>query len=183
MNTGTVNVQSRTYDLGLYLETDSSLLVNSSSVSWTHRREDQGDLVKYIKTIPNPTEGVRGDYLVSSPCKEVVEPFAKQGYYPLYMTTHNANAAGGGTGAHEHILGGVTYHMPNGGTIYHGTYTPADTYEELGGFLCVSKQNTKTKPCIGKLLADTSDPSLFTQKTFYDSNGVQRTALLVPVAL
>ena len=182
MNTGTVNVQARTYDLGLYDETDSSLLVNQNLISWTHRKETN-ELVKYVKTIDNPTVGERGDYLVTSPCKEVVEPFAMGGYYPLYMTTHNANAAGGNTGAHEHILNGTTYHMPNGGTIFHGNYTPADTYEELGGYLCVSKQNTKTKPCIGKLLADSSDHTKFTSKTFYDSNGVQRTALLLPALL
>ena len=70
MNTGIVNVTARTYDLGLHLETDSSLLINSNSVSWTHRKENN-DLVKYQKNIPDPTKGSRGDYLVSSGVKEV----------------------------------------------------------------------------------------------------------------
>ena len=182
MNTGTVNVQNRTYDLGLYDETDSSLLVNQNSISWTHRKET-GELVKYLKTISNPTVGLRGDYLVTSPCKEVVEPFAMNGYYPLYMTSHSANAAGGNTGSHDHTLNGKTYYMPNGGQIYHGNYSPANTYQELGGYLCISKQDTKTKPVIGKLLADASDHTQFTSKTFYDSNGNQRTALLLPLSL
>ena len=182
MNTGVVDVVNRTYDLGLYQETDSSLLVNTNQISWSHRKET-GEIVKYHKSIPNPTIGERGDYLVASPCLEVREPFSVSGYYPLYMTTHNANAAGGGTGAHEHELNGKTYHMPNGGTIFHGNYTPTDTYEELGGYMSVSKQNTKTKPCIGKLLADTTDLSKFTTKTFFDRNGAQRTAVLVPVSL
>ena len=171
MNTGQVDIQNRTYDLGLHLETDSTLVINSNSVSWTHRKEN-GDLVKYIKNIADPREGLLGDYLVSSGVREVPEPFAIGGYYPLYMTSHVASAAGGGTGAHEHNLNGKTYYMPNGGTIYHGDYSPADTYEELGGYLCVTKQDTKTKPCVGKLLANITDLTQFTTKSFYDANGV-----------
>ena len=82
-----------------------------------------------------------------------------------------------------HTLNGIDYYSPNGGTTYHGDYEPANTYEELGGFMCVSKQETRTKACIGKLLADTANLNNFTTRTFYDRNGQQRTALLVPAAL
>ena len=182
MNTGTVDIANRTFDLGIYDETDASLNINNTAVTWTYRKET-GELIKFTKVHANPTVGVRGDYLVSSPCLEVSEPFSIQGYYPLYMTSANASAAGGNTGAHTHVLNGKTYYMPNGGTIHHGDFTPADTYQELGGFMCISKQDTKTKSCIGKLLTDTADLTKFTTRTFYDKNGFQRTAVLVPVAL
>ena len=182
MNTGVVDIANRTFDLGIYDETDASLNINSTSVTWTYRKEG-GDLIQFQKSHANPSIGVRGDYLVSSPCKEVPEPFSIQGHYPLYMAAHTASAAGGGTGSHTHTLNGQTYYMPNGGTIYHGDYVPTDTYQEIGGFMQISKQETKTKPCIGKLLAGTDDQSKFTSRTFYDHNGVQRTALLVPVAM
>lgn len=48
-------------------------------------------------------------------------PFAVSGYYPLYRTAALANAAGNGT-SHTHRLGGVTYYMPNGVSIWHGNY-------------------------------------------------------------
>ena len=66
---------------------------------------------------------------------------------------------------------------------FHGTHDPANTYEELGGFVQICKQNTKTKKCLGKLLTDTTDLTKFTSKQFYDSDGNQRTAVLIPVAL
>lgn len=66
-----------------------------------------------------------------------------------------------------------------------GDYLVASDVKEnyIGGYCTLSKQNNKTKTCIGKLLADTSDHSKFTFKTFADQNGIQRTALLVPVSL
>ena len=135
MHTGVIDADARTFDLGVYGETDASLNINNTAVAFTFRKEN-GDLVKYQKLIANPTQGLRGDYIVSSPCKEVKEPFAVQGHYPLYLTAHTANQ---GFGTHVHPLNGKTYYMPNGVTIYHGDYTPADTYEELGGYMCVSK--------------------------------------------
>ena len=50
------------------------------------------------------------------------EPVAISGYYPLYETEADANAAGNGS-SHTHIFNSTTYYMPDGGvTIYHGTY-------------------------------------------------------------
>lgn len=48
-------------------------------------------------------------------------PVAVNGYYPLYTSEADANAAGDGT-SHSHIFDGVTYYMPNGVTYYHGDY-------------------------------------------------------------
>jgi hypothetical protein len=66
-----------------------------------------------------------------------------------------------------------------------GDYLVASDVKEnyIGGYCTLSKQNNKTKTCIGKLLADTVDQTKFTFKTFADQNGVTRTALLVPVSL
>ena len=52
----------------------------------------------------------------------VVEPFALDGYYPLYYTAEAANAASSIGDHHTHDMEGDTFYMPDGGTIYHGTY-------------------------------------------------------------
>ena len=49
-------------------------------------------------------------------------PIALNGYYPLYTTEAEADAAGNGS-SHAHTVDSVVYYMPDGGTaIYHGTY-------------------------------------------------------------
>ena len=48
-------------------------------------------------------------------------PQAIDGYYPLYTTEADANAAGDGT-SHTHTFDGVTYYMPNGVPYHHGDY-------------------------------------------------------------
>ena len=48
MNTGTIDVIGRTFDLGVYDETNSSLNVNSNSISFTYRDENNR-LIKYTK--------------------------------------------------------------------------------------------------------------------------------------
>ncbi len=59
-------------------------------------------------------------------------PFAIEGYYPLYDTEAGANAAGSGTN-HPHTLSGTVYYMPNGVTIYHGTYGVESGESSSGG--------------------------------------------------
>ena len=51
------------------------------------------------------------------------EPIAVDGYYPLYTTSDAADTASSSNSHHTHLLNGVTYYMPDGGTIYHGNYT------------------------------------------------------------
>ena len=53
---------------------------------------------------------------------ELPEAQAVNGYYPLYETEADANAAGNGS-SHTHSLSGTTYYMPNGVTQFHGNYT------------------------------------------------------------
>ena len=56
-----------------------------------------------------------------------VEPFALDGYYPLYYTAAKANAASSTDSNHSHTINGVTYYMPDSGTLYHGTYLAPET--------------------------------------------------------
>jgi hypothetical protein len=59
------------------------------------------------------------------------EPFALDGYYPLYYTAAAANAASSVDDHHTHDMNGETFYMPDGGTIYHGNYVvPEETEEE-----------------------------------------------------
>ena len=51
------------------------------------------------------------------------EPFALDGYYPLYYTSEKADAASSVNAHHTHTINGIEYYMPDGGTLYHGTYT------------------------------------------------------------
>ena len=50
------------------------------------------------------------------------EPFALDGYYPLFYTAAAANAASTVGDHHTHDMDGETFYMPDGGTIYHGNY-------------------------------------------------------------
>ena len=55
-------------------------------------------------------------------------PIHTNGFYPLYSDMSCANKfstlAGGDGTSHSHVFGGVRYFMPNGVTLYHGTYQP-----------------------------------------------------------
>ena len=56
-----------------------------------------------------------------------VEPFALNGFYPLYYTSAKADAASSTDSHHSHTINGVTYYMPDGGTLYHGNYIAPET--------------------------------------------------------
>ena len=70
----------------------------------------------------SPDETDTKDWVDLGPV-ESSAPFAIDGYYPLYSTADEADAASSSDSHHVHTLNGVTYYMPNGGTIYHGDYT------------------------------------------------------------
>lgn len=59
--------------------------------------------------------------LDGTPLNPVQGPFALNGYYPLYRTQADANAAGDGD-SHSHVINGNTYYMPDGVVQYHGSY-------------------------------------------------------------
>ena len=50
-------------------------------------------------------------------------PFAVQGYYPLYHSSHDAAQASPSLTYHAHYLNGATYYMPDATNLHHGTYT------------------------------------------------------------
>jgi len=62
------------------------------------------------------------------------EPFALDGYYPLYYTAAAANAASSIGDHHTHDMEGETFYMPDGGTIYHGNYVAPE--ETSGYWIC-----------------------------------------------
>ena len=63
-------------------------------------------------------------YDSSSYCQVPTGALAVDGYYPLYSTESASNAVSSDGTSHTHVLGGVTYYMPNAGiVIYHGTYS------------------------------------------------------------
>ena len=55
------------------------------------------------------------------------EPFALNGFYPLYYTSAKADSASSTDSHHSHTIAGVTYYMPDGGTLYHGNYIAPET--------------------------------------------------------
>jgi hypothetical protein len=55
------------------------------------------------------------------------EPFALDGFYPLYYTSAKADAASSTDSHHSHTINSVTYYMPDGGTLYHGNYIAPET--------------------------------------------------------
>ena len=51
------------------------------------------------------------------------KPFAIEGYFPLYKTKKQANAASPNKSSHTHTFDNVDYYMPNGlPTFFHGGY-------------------------------------------------------------
>ena len=63
-------------------------------------------------------------YDSSSYCQMPTGATAVDGYYPLYSTESASNAVSSDGTSHSHVLGGVTYYMPNAGVVmYHGTYS------------------------------------------------------------
>ena len=50
-------------------------------------------------------------------------PQAIDGYYPLYTSEAESNYVSDNGESHEHVIDGVTYHMPDTGVeLFHGTY-------------------------------------------------------------
>ena len=67
-------------------------------------------------------------YDSSAYCQVPTGATAVDGYYPLYSTESASNAVSSDGTSHSHVLGGVTYYMPNAGiVVYHGTYSLTTT--------------------------------------------------------
>jgi hypothetical protein len=75
-----------------------------------------------------------GDMLTSAFLQVDVPPlpFSKNGYFPLYYSSVDAEDASPAHTSHVHVIGGQTYYMPDGVTMYHGSYTGADPFYAHG---------------------------------------------------
>ena len=63
-------------------------------------------------------------YDSSAYCQMPTGALAVDGYYPLYSTESASNAVSSDGTSHSHLLGGVTYYMPNAGiVVYHDNYS------------------------------------------------------------
>ena len=69
MQTGTFDIQNRTFDISNLNETDTSLSITCNKISLMYRDENN-DLIKLTKTIADPMLGERGDYIVLTDVKE-----------------------------------------------------------------------------------------------------------------
>ena len=73
------------------------------------------------ETLSNEEFAVLEDTVIDA--VNATEPFALDGYYPLYYTSSKADAASSSNSHHTHTIDGIDYYMPDGGTLYHGNYT------------------------------------------------------------
>jgi hypothetical protein len=112
-------------------------------------------------------------YDSSAYCQMPTGATAVDGYYPLYSTASAANAVSSDGTNHTHVLGGVTYYMPNAGVIaYHGTYsltTPAPTITGQSGTFSESTGNLSIDSSTGVITLNSSTAGTYT--VVYTTNG------------
>tara|TARA_E500000081_G_C6137756_1_gene357950 strand:- start:2057 stop:3847 length:1791 start_codon:yes stop_codon:yes gene_type:complete len=112
-------------------------------------------------------------YSSNAYCQMPTGATAVQGYYPLYTTASAANAVSSDGTNHTHVLGGVTYYMPNAGVIqYHNTYsltTPAPTVTGQSGAFSESTGNLSIDSSTGVINVNSSTAGNYT--VVYTTNG------------
>ena len=120
-----------------------------------------------------PLDTATVTYSASAYCQMPTGALAVDGYYPLYATVSAAEAESSDGTAHSHILGGVTYYMPNDGvTIYHETYsltTPAPTITGESGTFSESTGNLSIDSSTGVINVNNSTAGTYT--VVYTTNG------------
>lgn len=120
-----------------------------------------------------PLDTATVTYSASAYCQMPTGALAVDGYYPLYSTVSAAEAESSDGTAHSHILGGVTYYMPNDGVIiYHGTYsltTPAPTITGETGTFSESTGNLSIDNSTGVINVNNSTAGTYT--VVYTTNG------------
>jgi hypothetical protein len=108
-----------------FLTYNNRKMVNCGQEAQANREYLQAILIDHGYTLPEITAAY-----VNPP--DTATPIAISGYYPLYETEADANAAGNGT-SHSHLFNSVTYYMPNGVTFYHGDYSDNSGGSSSGG--------------------------------------------------
>ena len=120
-----------------------------------------------------PLDTATVTYSSSAYCQMPTGALAVDGYYPLYSTESAAQAESSDGTAHSHVLGGVTYYMPNDGVvIYHGTYsltTPAPTITGQSGSFSESTGNLSIDSSTGVINVNSSTAGTYT--VVYTTNG------------
>ena len=120
-----------------------------------------------------PLDSATVTYSASAYCQMPTGATAVDGYYPLYSTESAAQAESSDGTAHSHVLGGVTYYMPNDGVIiYHGTYsltTPAPTITGETGTFSESTGNLSIDSSTGVINVNNSTAGTYT--VVYTTNG------------
>jgi len=120
-----------------------------------------------------PLDSATVTYSASSYCQMPTGATAVDGYYPLYTTESASNAVSSDGTSHTHVLGGVTYYMPNDGVIiYHGTYsltTPAPTITGETGTFSESTGNLSIDSSTGVINVNNSTAGTYT--VVYTTNG------------
>ena len=120
-----------------------------------------------------PLDTATVTYSASAYCQMPTGATAVDGYYPLYTTESAAQAESSDGTAHSHVLGGVTYYMPNDGVVmYHGTYsltTPAPTITGESGTFSESTGNLTIDSSTGVINVNSSTAGTYT--VVYTTNG------------
>ena len=120
-----------------------------------------------------PLDTATVTYSSSAYCQMPTGATAVDGYYPLYSTESAAQAESSDGTAHSHVLGGVTYYMPNDGVIqYHNTYsltTPAPTITGQSGTFSESTGNLTIDSSTGVINVNSSTAGTYT--VVYTTNG------------
>jgi hypothetical protein len=120
-----------------------------------------------------PLDSATVTYSSSAYCQMPTGALAVDGYYPLYTSQADANAASSDGNSHAHSLTGGTYYMPNDGVIiYHGTYsltTPAPTITGESGTFSESTGNLSIDSSTGVINVNNSTAGTYT--VVYTTNG------------
>lgn len=126
---GSTTTLTATSGLSSYLwstgATTQSINVTAGSYTVTGTDSNGCSATSSASTVTElPLDTATVTYSASAYCQVPTGALAVDGYYPLYSTESASNAVSSDGTSHSHVLGGVTYYMPNAGVVmYHGTYS------------------------------------------------------------
>ena len=169
--TATAGLSSYLWSTG---ETTQSINVTAGSYTVTGTDSNGCSTTSSASTVTElPLDTATVTYSSSAYCQMPTGATAVDGYYPLYSTESAAQAESSDGTAHSHVLGGVTYYMPNDGVVmYHGTYsltTPAPTITGESGTFSESTGNLTIDSSTGVINVNSSTAGTYT--VVYTTNG------------
>ena len=169
--TATAGLSSYLWSTGA---TTQSITVTAGSYTVTGTDSNGCSATSSASTVTElPLDSATVSYSSSAYCQMPTGATAVDGYYPLYSTESAAQAESSDGTAHSHVLGGVTYYMPNDGVIqYHNTYsltTPAPTITGESGTFSESTGNLSIDSSTGVINVNSSTAGTYT--VVYTTNG------------